>query len=184
MFCTCAGEDRLTRFGGYPCFLAKHSDAPAMPLHEAYHCVYSRHSTSTFLYSPHVTALAQRHSTRYIVVAVVVGVMAVFVTVAQPFARAKCRRDCCIPHVSGRTCIQTCLAPIHQSQFPAQTIAAAHACHTLRGKYQPQACMLAYNELEGYAKRRVGSLVQIDIEFPRMPCAWMSIDAMDISGEV
>lgn len=25
---------------------------------------------------------------------------------------------------------------------------------------------------------------QFDVEFPRMPCSWLSLDAMDISGEM
>ncbi len=27
-------------------------------------------------------------------------------------------------------------------------------------------------------------LLQFDVTFPRMPCAWLGVDAMDISGEV
>lgn len=26
--------------------------------------------------------------------------------------------------------------------------------------------------------------MQFDLTFPRMPCAWLSLDAMDISGEM
>lgn len=27
-------------------------------------------------------------------------------------------------------------------------------------------------------------LLQFDVDFPRMPCSWLSLDAMDISGEM
>jgi hypothetical protein len=27
-------------------------------------------------------------------------------------------------------------------------------------------------------------VLQFDVDFPRMPCAWISLDAMDISGDM
>lgn len=27
-------------------------------------------------------------------------------------------------------------------------------------------------------------MLQFDVDFPRMPCAWISLDAMDISGDM
>jgi hypothetical protein len=34
------------------------------------------------------------------------------------------------------------------------------------------------------ASLRICVLLQVNITFPRMPCSWLSLDTMDVSGEL